>query len=249
MEPVLSIITINRNNASGLKTTMQSVFAQNIKKSNLVEYIVIDGASTDNSVNVIKSIEKANLKSKIKLTWISSSDTGIYNAMNKGLKLATGSLIGIMNSGDSYLPDVFDKILSIYKENPDSILYGPIKTFTNGEFESIWGYNYKILERQMIPHLGTFVPKSYYDKYGTFDESYKLAGDYELFLRFYTKKAKFLFIDTIICNFNLEGISQKNGQLAKEETDRVKKQYGFFIPPTKIQIFKNTVKKLLPFLK
>ena len=89
----LSIVTINRNNANGLEKTMQSVASQSFKE---FEYIVVDGASTDGSVDVIRSHEAdcAHLK------WVSEPDSGIYNAMNKGLQMATGDYVQILNSGD-----------------------------------------------------------------------------------------------------------------------------------------------------
>ena len=88
---ILSIITINRNNSAGLEKTMRSVASQSFKD---FEYIVIDGASTDNSVDVIKRFERDFLH----LRWVSEPDKGIYNAMNKGLRMATGDYIQIMNS-------------------------------------------------------------------------------------------------------------------------------------------------------
>ena len=98
--PILSIITINRNNAEGLRKTIESVLSQDVSDKTQVEYIIIDGASTDESVEVIKSFEN-NQSNKLQITkWISEPDTGIYNAMNKGIKMATGEYCLFLNSGD-----------------------------------------------------------------------------------------------------------------------------------------------------
>ena len=95
----LSIITINRNNAEGLRKTMESVLSQTYRD---MEYIVVDGASTDQSVNVIKECvnQLKNEDRRMKLDWMSEPDTGIYNAMNKGIKKATGEYLLFLNSGD-----------------------------------------------------------------------------------------------------------------------------------------------------
>lgn len=245
--PILSIITINRNNADGLRKTIESVLSQDVSDKTQVEYIIIDGASTDNSVEVIKSFEN-NQSNKLQITkWISEPDSGIYNAMNKGIKMATGELIGIMNSGDTYLPKIFKKIIDMHKINSDSILYGAMKTIKNSQFESIWGYHYSYLERQMIPHLATFIPNKIYQQIGFFDENYKIAADYDLFLRFYNAKVPFYFTDEIICSFNLDGISQNNARETDFETKHIKQKYGYYIPPSKKQKIKNIIKKFLEF--
>ena len=116
----LSIITINRNNATGLKKTMQSVAAQTYKD---FEYIVVDGASTDGSVDVIKKYEQQF----VYLKWVSEPDLGIYNAMNKGIRMASGDYIQILNSGDIFAAsDVTERMLAALgkqKKGAD-ILYG-----------------------------------------------------------------------------------------------------------------------------
>ena len=124
----LSIITINRNNAAGLEKTMRSVAAQTFKE---FEYIVIDGASTDESVEVIKrhEAEFSHLK------WVSEPDSGIYNAMNKGLRMASGEYVQILNSADGLAADnVTEKMLhALDEKGKPSILYGNmIKCFPDG---------------------------------------------------------------------------------------------------------------------
>lgn len=239
--PLLSIITINRNNADGLRKTIESVVTQNCDN---FEYIIIDGASVDSSVDIIKEFAEHPIYGKKISYWISEPDTGIYNAMNKGLRKARGSITAFMNSGDWYLPNVLSGIYDLHKNNPYSILYGALKAYENGIFKSVWGWNADILPKQMIAHLATFVPKKIYEKYGFFDEAYKIAGDYEAFLRFYMKDVKFLFIDKIICAFNLDGISQTDPR-TEIETVEIKKKYNCYIHPTFKQKTVNTIKKIL----
>lgn len=241
--PFLSIITINRNNAQGLKTTMHSVFDQLSCETDF-EYIIIDGASTDNSIDVIKDFLNIPEYASHISFWCSENDTGLYNALNKGIQHSKGDLIGLMHSGDWYLPNTFQGIKQIYSSSPDSILYGALKAVSNNRFESIWGHNADILPKEMIPHLSTFVPRIIYDKFGVFDESYRIAADYDLFLRFYTSHVNFVFIDKIICCFNLEGISQTNNN-TELETIAIKEKYGFYIPPTKKTKIKKIIKKII----
>ena len=124
----LSIITINRNNAAGLEKTLLSVATQTFKE---FEYIVVDGASTDGSVEVIKKYESkfAHLK------WISEPDKGIYNAMNKGIRMASGDYIQILNSADCLAaPEVTERMLAeLERQGNPAILYGNmVKCFPDG---------------------------------------------------------------------------------------------------------------------
>ena len=125
----LSIVTINRNNAFGLERTLQSIVNQTYKE---FEYIIVDGASTDDSVTVIKKYvsEIAHLK------WVSEPDKGIYNAMNKGIRMATGDYIQILNSADCLAaPEVTERMLTkLEKAGNPSIFYGNmVKAFPDGK--------------------------------------------------------------------------------------------------------------------
>ena len=246
MEPILSIITINRNNATGLRKTIESVVTQHTDD---FEYIIIDGASADESVDIIREYKAHPVYGKKISYWISEPDTGIYNAMNKGLRRARGSLTALMNSGDWYVPDALNGICDLHKSAPNSILYGALKTYKNGIFQVVWGWNADTLPQQMVPHLATFVPKAIYETYGYFDETYRIAGDYEAFLRFYTKGVTFQFIDRIVCNFNLEGVSENMTFATRGEAERVQKKYGVYTPPTYKRRIIMLIKKMMRIIK
>ena len=233
--PFLSVITICYNNAEGLKKTFDSI--RKIKTDD-VEYIVIDGVSTDSTPEVLHQ------NNDIIDIMVSEKDDGIYNAVNKGIKLAHGSLIGLVHSGDIYLEYAFNGLKELHKTNPDSILYGALKAIKNGEFDSIWGFNAKHLPEKMIPHLACFVPKSVYEKHGTYDESFKIAADYECFLRFYKAGVSFVFTDTIVCGFNLEGVSQNKTDQTEKEVVAIKKMHDVYKEPCKKAKLKKLLKKL-----
>jgi glycosyltransferase involved in cell wall biosynthesis len=222
---MLSIITINRNNAVGLEKTLQSVSSQTFQE---FEYIVVDGASIDGSVEVIKKYEHqfAYLK------WVSEPDTGIYNAMNKGIRKASGDYVQILNSGDCLAtPDVTERMLAaLEKVGAPSILYGNmIKCFPDG---------HKIVDRcfagQEITMLGmytgtlnhdpAYIRHDLFEKYGYYDESLKIVSDWKWYLQSIIlgdEKPQYINIDATL--FDMSGISEsaENKMRIKEERKKV----------------------------
>ncbi|MCR4939974.1 MAG: glycosyltransferase [Treponemataceae bacterium] len=245
--PILSIVTINYNNSAGLDKTMESVLAQMITEPELFEYIVIDGGSSDNSIEVIKRYLNNPLYNKLISFWCSEKDDGIYNAMNKGLAHTRGKLTGIMNSGDFYVSGALKHAIEIFEHNPEKIQYGVVNKFKDGVFKGALCPSFEYLEESMIPHNATFVPKSYYEKFGYYDENYKILADYDCFLNFYIHKVPFIYSNNIVCDYDLSGVSISS-PLVDLEREKILKKYGFYIPPTKIQRIKKTIKKILPFL-
>jgi glycosyltransferase involved in cell wall biosynthesis len=244
MTPKLSIITINRNNAEGLRKTIESVVTQTGLKDGELDYIIIDGASTDHSVEVIKEFVNHQEYGKYISYWVSEPDTGIYNAMNKGIKKATGTLVGIMNSGDTFFPKVFKQILDYHLNEPHNILYGAVKKVFNNEFHGVLAENWDYLKKSMIPHNATFVPIEYYNQFGLYNESFKVLADYERFSLFYSVGLPNTFIDMIVCNYELGGISMTS-KLVDVEKQQIHQKYGFYIPKTKKEQIKDIIRKIL----
>lgn len=210
----LSIITINRNNAAGLEKTMQSVAAQTFRE---FEYIVVDGASTDNSVNVIKAHENdfAHLK------WVSEPDSGIYNAMNKGIRMASGDYIQILNSGDCLAtPDVTERMLkALEEEDSPSILYGNmVKCFTDGRRlvdKCFAGQEITMLGMYTgtLNHDPAYICRDLFEKNGYYDESLKIVSDWKWYLQaivFGGEKPKYVNMNVTL--FDMTGISENGGQ-------------------------------------
>ena len=176
--PKLSVITINRNNSKGLEETIKGVTSQTFTD---FEYIIIDGASTDNSVDVIKKYED-----KITL-WISEPDKGIFNAMNKGVLRATGEYIQFSNSGDWFVnPDVLS---NVFKDDPgEDILFGNIIKMKDGVHVLDKGIGtsdvtFYHLFLGTINHPATFAKRELFDRFGLFNEKYKYVNDWEWFIR------------------------------------------------------------------
>lgn len=220
--PELSIITINLNNKDGLETTIKSVVEQTY---NDFEYIVIDGNSNDGSKDVI-------LKYSDKITiWRSEADTGIYNAMNKGIKLAKGKYCLFLNSGDylysqGILSNVFNQDITW------DIEYGNMIIEDENHEKSLGEMPDEITLEQMIKdtlwHPVSFIKRDLFEKYGYYREDLKIVSDYDFFLKnIIINKVTTRHISIPIAVFALGGMSSmlKNVQLLKSEREKVQLQY------------------------
>ena len=222
----LSIITINRNNAAGLEKTMSSVASQTFKD---FEYIVIDGASTDGSVEAIKKLEHAFAH----LRWVSESDTGIYNAMNKGIRMASGEYVQVLNSGDCLAADdVTERMLSALEEkgNP-GILYGNmIKCFPDGRQmldRCFAGEDVTMMGMYMgsLNHDSSYISRDLFEKYGFYDENLKIVSDWKWFLQaIIWGGEKPQYVDLNVTLYDMTGISETNKELDKAERKLVLEQ-------------------------
>jgi glycosyltransferase involved in cell wall biosynthesis len=214
--PFISIITVVFNAADTLEQTIQSVLSQSYPGK---EYIIIDGGSTDGSLEIIKKYNQHLA------WWISEPDSGLYAAMNKGLEKTRGDLIGILNAGDWYEPDIFSVIASHYqKVGDDYVIHGMMRNFQNEEFYSITGNSIRRLRYDMIQHPTCFIPKKMYLSFGNYMEIYKFSADYDLILRYTKSGVLFSFIEVIITNFRLGGISSIPA--AEKEMYRVRMNHG-----------------------
>jgi glycosyltransferase involved in cell wall biosynthesis len=222
----LSIITINWNNAVGLEKTMRSVAAQTFKE---FEYIVIDGASTDGSVEVIKSLESefAHLK------WVSEPDAGIYNAMNKGLRMASGEYIQILNSADCLAgPEVTERMLEeVEKQGCPSILYGNmVKCFPDGRKmvdKCFAGQEITMLGMYTgtLNHDPAYIRRDLFEKYGYYDESLKIVSDWKWYLQALILGGETpQYVDLDVTLFDMTGISETNKDLLESERTSLLKE-------------------------
>lgn len=203
----LSIITINLNDKVGLKRTIDSVINQ---KEKFFEFIVIDGDSTDGSKELLKKHAK-HLD-----YWISEKDKGIYNAMNKGIRNANGDYLLFLNSGDFLLDDreIVNKAIRKIK-NQDIITFNANILNENLSHKSIRKHTSNIslsyVYEKGFKHQSTLIKKSLFKELGLYDESFKIAGDYEFWIRAFTKKAiNYENFDFEISNFVLGGVSQNS---------------------------------------
>lgn len=178
---LISVITVSFNSEKTIKKTIKSLLNQTI---NNFEYIIIDGKSTDNTLTIIKSFDNAFKSKGIKYTWVSEKDSGIYDAFNKGVKLAKGTWISFLGSDDYYLKNalkIYNKEINNLNSYVD-LIHSNVNLGNRKNIQDKWSW--KIFRKKMnIAHVGAFHHKLFFKKYGLFDTSYKIAGDYELLLR------------------------------------------------------------------
>lgn len=233
MNKKISIITINYNNLSGLKKTVESVVNQTWKE---FEYIVIDGGSIDGSEAYIESqSEHINY-------WVSEPDKGIYNAMNKGILKATGDYLLFLNSGDHFCSD------SSLQENQNRIAIHDLIYFNlnviDGSNIFVKKYpdylSFSYFTKDTLPHPATFIRASLFSKLGIYDEGLKIVSDWKFFLESICKfNCSYIRVDETLTTFYLDGLSSdpKNKVLIFEESQQVLKS-GF-------QAFINDISELV----
>lgn len=194
----ISLITITYNSGKTLRDTMHSVLAQTYKN---IDYIVVDGDSTDDTLEIIKEYEP---KFEGRMRYISEHDNGIYDAMNKGIKMAQGKVVGILNSDDVFFNnDVLMRIVQSFEENDIDCLFANLVFVDSSDTNKIvrrWkGSPYvskKFFTGWSPAHPTFYVKRAMYEKYGLYDTSLDVSADFELMLRFIAKyKIKTLFLD------------------------------------------------------
>lgn len=203
-EVMFSIITPCFNSQKTIEHTIKSVLNQTYKN---YEYIIIDGGSTDETLDII---DKYRGKFGEKLRVVSEHDSGIYDAMNKGIKLAKGILIGIVNSDDFYELDCLKLVKEKWdRKNVYQIIYGMMRVVDREEQElSIIFQNHKNMKAKIINHPATFVSKKIYDDFGLYNIKFRSASDYDFMLNM-IEKSEIVFIPVyaILTNFTKGGIS------------------------------------------
>lgn len=215
----LSIITINFNDKTGLEATFKSIFAQTYQQ---FEYVVIDGGSTDGSKALIEQYAD-----KIDY-WVSEKDTGIFNAMNKGIKAAKGDYLLFLNGGDTFynqevLANVMQQISNAYQ-----IYYGDVQRVFNDGTKKIKTYPEKLkfsfFVDSAIAHQSAIVKRTLFEKVGYFNENYKVFADWEFFICAICKyDVPYKHLGLVVANYDMSGVSsdattQKKYSLEREET-------------------------------
>ena len=180
----ISIITVCYNSEATLEKTIFSVAEQTY---NNIEYIVVDGSSKDNTIGILKKHEDKITK------WISEPDKGLYDAMNKGIALATGDLIGILNSDDTFNSiNVIEEIAKFhYNNNIDASVGNIVQHKSNGQIIRLYSSKFwnpqKLRIGFMPPHPSIFFKRELFDNFGNYELSFKIGADYELITRFFLK--------------------------------------------------------------
>jgi glycosyltransferase involved in cell wall biosynthesis len=219
--PLVTIITVVLNGARHLEGAIQSVLRQSYKN---IEYIIVDGGSTDGSIEIIKKYES------VIDYWISENDSGIYHAMNKGIALAGGELIGIINADDWYELRAVEYVVREYQASKDAVLHGEMNCI------DVVGFTFKrsakVLSRPNLiymeeNHPTVFVPMRVYEEVGLFDLRFKTIADWELLTRCHEKGIPFVTIGEVLANFREGGVSSRLTMARSLEKFRFRRDHGY----------------------
>lgn len=223
MKTKISIITVVYNDKNGLEKTIKSVIEQTY---NNVQYIVIDGGSTDGTIDIIKKFEN-----KISF-WKSEPDNGIYDAMNKGINIATGTWINFMNAGDTFVDNyVLDKLEQYFESNNDVIFGDSIIKQLNNYYISKASPSqigdYKSLTQGFF-HQSSFVKNGLAKKH-PFDLKYKFVADFNMMVTLYHENARFVYTDFPIAFYDTNGTSSHHIFQCRIEALKIRNRYPGFI--------------------
>ena len=219
-ELLVSVITPCYNSEKTIEKTLSSI--ENQTYSN-IEYIIIDGGSSDRTLSLIEQ-HRDRLPKNLRI--VSEKDKGIYDAMNKGIHMANGSLIGIVNSDDWYEHDTIEQAVTHYQGNSYEVLYGMQRNYLGDKEKAILFFHHDFLSEQMITHPTCFVTKGAYQALGLFDLSYRSAADYDLMLRFWrSQKVVFTPILRVLSNFRLGGMSSSQKGVRENAAIRCRYRY------------------------
>jgi len=226
---ILSIITICYNNAEGLRQTLASVAAQTSKD---FEHVVVDGASTDGSADVIRKYAQS---AEYPVVWVSEPDKGIYNAINKGMRMSSGDYIQVLNSGDIYASEyaVERMMKALLDKGEPEFLYGNmIRRCQDGAVGGKSGeveYSLRQYYQATMNHDCCWIHRSLFEKYGYYDESLRIVSDWKWFLSAIgLGEVHPVYVDIDVTIFDLTGISERNLKLRNEERRRVLEE---LVPP------------------
>lgn len=226
----ISLITVSYNSESTIKFTLDSIARQDHEN---IEYIVIDGGSSDKTMNIVKQYSYLNLH------YVSERDDGIYDAMNKGVSLSTGEVIGILNSDDFYLSStVISEVDKIFSKNPhldvvlgavdfveDGNLDHPIRRYAAGNFRP-WMFRFGL----MPPHPAVFIRKTAYKRVGLYKKNYKIAADFDFLIRLLMlDRAPYKVVNKVWVRMRIGGVSTsgwKTMLLITHEMKRALKENG-----------------------
>lgn len=250
MKPKVSIITVCYNSAKTIEDTIQSVINQTYEN---IEYIIVDGLSTDNTLEIVNKYKDRIAKV------VSEKDAGLYDAINKGIGLATGEIIANLNSDDFYIDNnVITDVVTKMQETKSDTLYADLyyveaidtnkvtRNWVSGEYKK-----QMFFKGWMPPHPTFFVRKSVYENYGKFNLELKSAADYEIMLRFIHKyECSISYLPRVVVKMRVGGVSNasiKNRLKANREDKRAWEING--LKPKPYTLIFKPLSKVLQFVK
>ena len=227
--PLFTIVTPSLNAERTIERTILSVKRQ-VDADFGVEHIVIDGKSSDGTLAVLGRHGQVR--------WISERDQGIYDAMNKGINLAAGQVIGILNTDDWYAEDTLSRVARRFREDPAvEVVHGDLAAWEGGRMAGVLkpkAGSWRKLRRMPVFHPTVFVKREVYERWGVFNPEYRITGDYDLMRRFQEKGVVFSYVPGVLSNFSRGGSSLTSFAVA--ERIRVRVRHGVPLPAAVVQV-------------
>ena len=215
----ISIITITYNSAKTIQRALESVQSQTYQD---IEHVIVDGASKDGTRELIEAYAKKHTN----VRWISEPDKGIYNALNKGIHLATGDVIGFVHSDDIlYAPDSISHIAEAFAQQDIQVVYGDLQYVREGKVTRRWRSNdfnpASLKYGWMCPHPTMYVRREVYQQVGDYDEWFSISADYDMILRIFKSGFTSKYLPEVLVSMEVGGASNKNtrARLSKTQED------------------------------
>ena len=217
----ISIITITYNSAKTIQRALESVQSQTYQD---IEHVIVDGASKDGTRELIEAYAKKHTN----VRWISEPDKGIYNALNKGIHLATGDVIGFVHSDDIlYAPDSISHIAEAFAQQDIQVVYGDLQYVREGKVTRRWRSNdfnpASLKYGWMPPHPTVYVRREVYEQVGKYDEWFRISADYDMMIRIFQAGYRTHYIPSVLVCMETGGASNKNtkARLSKTQEDYI----------------------------
>jgi glycosyltransferase involved in cell wall biosynthesis len=219
---LVSIITVCKNSGTTIPDTIESVLYQGYPN---IEYIIIDGISTDDTLAIIDSYTEKFAAKNIRYKFVSEKDKNLYDAMNKGIRMSSGDVVGIINADDWYEPNAIEIVVDAFSDKNCDIVYGQMRLFKENKEYDITGRSHEFLHEAMINHPTCFIKKHIYDV-KMYDTDYRIAADYDLLLYCKSINAVFYRVPSILANFRVGGLTTIAYSKAEQEVLFIYRKYG-----------------------
>jgi glycosyltransferase involved in cell wall biosynthesis len=217
-------VTVVKNGERYIETAIQSVLNQTYEN---VEYILVDGLSTDSTLDIIKRYEDRIAY------WVSEPDNGLYDAMNKGIALSSGSIVGILSSDDWYEFDCIRQVVQCFTRDPAiGVVHGDAREWRqDGTVDTVAAPRrgrFSIYVSIPVNQVTCFVARNVYERVGAFDTKYRIVADYELILRMYKHRVRFCYVPRILANRRGGGVSNRPGawEVVRRESHQARRELG-----------------------
>lgn len=243
--PTVSVVTVCKNSSQTIRSTIRSIVEQPVDG---LEYIIIDGGSNDGTQEIVRSFGN-----QVDIC-ISEPDTGIADAFNKGISLASGDIVSLINSDDLLLPGSLQKVMEFFSNNPNvAVMHGDVLFYDGDHYikrispPSRWWLPWRMGTFNI--HPATFVRKGVYEKYGLFDTSYKFAMDDHLFMRWLKAGVTISYVNEPFVRVQAGGLSGRYAFRAFAEKRRALLENGFSMLPANLQFATRCCGQFVVFLQ